>query len=274
MGWDGLLSLALSSGGSGGGEGTGRFRRSFRQRLGRSGGQGLLEFGFFDLDQSLVTSAATICFCFEGELVEEGVFAVVRGPDGEVEAPGDAGLGGLPKELGVGVLGEFVEANIAAIDGHGIGIGGESDDAGAVIEFDVADFDFFGGGGGMTVGIEAIDFEVLFAVRDDGAGEVEELGGGVGRLNVFEGAGVIFGGKEVIALFVTEAFADVFEGVAEGPADADGFFGEGEGLFALGVHEVVGLNPDGLVGHEIFGEGGGGVDGDGGEVHGFLIFDF
>src|SRR6266550_4236194 len=131
MGWDGLLSLALSSGGSGGGEGTGRFRRSFRRRLGGSGGQGILEFGFwiFDLEQSLVTSAATICFCyqslvtsaaticfcFEGELVEEGVFAVVRGPDGEVEAPGDAGLGGLPKELGVGVLGEFVEANIAAI---------------------------------------------------------------------------------------------------------------------------------------------------------------
>ncbi len=194
----------------------GGFRQSFRQSLGGSGGQSD-ERGFGLLHK----------------LVEEGVFAVVRGPDGEVEAPGDAGLGGLPKELGVGVLGEFVEANIAAIDGHGIGIGGESDDAGAVIEFDVADFDFLGGGGGMTVGIEAIDFEVVFAVRDDGAGEVEELGGGVGRLNVFEGAGVIFGGKEVIALFVTEAFADVFEGVAEGPADADGFFGESEGLFAL-----------------------------------------
>jgi len=69
------------------------------------------------------------------------------------------------------------------------------------------------------------------------------LGGGVGQLNVFEGAGVVFGGKEVIAFFMMETFADVFESVGEGPADADRLFGQGKGLFALGVHEVVGLNP-------------------------------
>ena len=60
---------------------------------------------------------------FEDEFVEKGVFAVVGGPDGHVEVPGDAGLGGLPEETGIGVLGEFVEANIAAVDGHGVWIG-------------------------------------------------------------------------------------------------------------------------------------------------------
>lgn len=79
-----------------------------------------------------------------GELVEEGVFAVVGGPDGDVAGPGDAGLDGLPQEFGVGVFGEFIEAHIAAIDGHGIGIGGKGDNTRAVLEFDVTDFNFFG----------------------------------------------------------------------------------------------------------------------------------
>ena len=57
-----------------------------------------------------------------GEFVEEGVFAVVGGPDGEVAGPGDAGLSGLPEEIGVGMLRKFVESDVAAIDGHGIRI--------------------------------------------------------------------------------------------------------------------------------------------------------
>ena len=73
---------------------------------------------------------------FVGEFVEEGIFAVVGGPDGEVVVPGDAALGGFPEETGVGVFGEFVETDVAAIDRHGLGIGGESDDARAVVEFD------------------------------------------------------------------------------------------------------------------------------------------
>ena len=68
------------------------------------------------------------------ELVEEGVFAVVGRPDGKVASPSDSALGGLPKEFGVGMLGEFVDANVAAVDGHGIGIRGKGDDAGAVIK--------------------------------------------------------------------------------------------------------------------------------------------
>ena len=38
------------------------------------------------------------------EFVEEGVFAVVRGPDGEIAGPGDAGLSGLPESLALGCL--------------------------------------------------------------------------------------------------------------------------------------------------------------------------
>jgi hypothetical protein len=74
-------------------------------------------------------------------------------------------------------------------------------------------------------------------------GEPEDLA------HVFEGTGVIFGGEEVVAIFELEAFANVFEGVSHGPADADGLLGEGEGLFALGVNGALGLYPRELVGH-------------------------
>ena len=36
----------------------------------------------------------------------------MRGPDGHVEAPGDPALGGFPKEAGVGVFGEFIQADV------------------------------------------------------------------------------------------------------------------------------------------------------------------
>jgi len=109
-------------------------------------------------------------------LVEESVFAVVGGPDREVAGPGDAGLGGLPEEFRIGVFGKFVEPDIAAIDSHGVGIGGESDDAGAVLEFDVADFDFFGERGGMAFGIEGFDFDNIFAVAQNRAGVPKHVG--------------------------------------------------------------------------------------------------
>ena len=91
-----------------------------------------------------------------GELIEEGVFAVVRGPDCEVAGPGDAGLGGLPEKFGVWMFGEFVETNIAAVNGHGVRVRRESNDAGAVLEFDVADLDFFGEGSRAPLGIEGL----------------------------------------------------------------------------------------------------------------------
>ncbi len=198
-----------------------------------------------------------------GELVEEGVFAIVSGPDRKIVAQGDAALGGFPKKLCIGMFCEFVEADVAAINGHGVRVGGKGDDAGPVIEFDVTYFDFLGGRSGTTFGIEQVDFEVIFAVRDDGASVVEKFGGGVGRMDVLESAGIVFGDEEIIAFLVSKTFADIFEAVAKSPADADRFFGESKGLLALSVEVVIGLNPDGLVEHEVFGKGGGAVDFDG-----------
>jgi hypothetical protein len=195
-----------------------------------------------------------------GELVEEGVFAIVGGPDGEVAGPGDAGLGGLPEEFGVGMPGEFVEADVTAVNRHGVGVGGESDDAGTVLEFDVADFDFFGEGSGMAFGVEGFDFDYVFAMAEDGAGETKHVGEIVNLIHVFESAGPIFGDEEVIAIGEAKTFADIFEAVAGAPADADGFFGQGEDLLVLGVDGVLGLDPVDLMGHEVFFEGEVGVD--------------
>ena len=200
-----------------------------------------------------------------GELIEEGVLAVVRGPDGEIAGPSDTALGDFPEEFGIGMFSEFIEADIAAVNGHGVGIGGEGDDAGTVVEFEVADFDFVGEGGGFALGIEAVDFEVIFAVTDDGAGEVEELGEAISLERVFEGTGIIFGDEEIIAPGKAKTFADVFEGIAEGPADADGFFREDEGALVPGMERFFGLDPVGLVGHEVFGQESGGIDFNGGE---------
>jgi len=55
------------------------------------------------------------------------------------------------------VFGEFVETDVAAVNGHGLGIGGESNDARAVIEFDDADFDFIGETAGAPFAIEPWD---------------------------------------------------------------------------------------------------------------------
>ena len=213
-----------------------------------------------------------------GELVEEGVFAVVGGPKGDVEAPGDAALGGLPKEPCVGVFGKLVEADVAPVNGHGLRVSREGDDAGAIIEFDGADFDFVGESGGAAFVVEARDFEVLFTVGNDGAGEVEEVGEFVDLVHVFESAGPVFGGEEVIAFVEAEPFTDVFESVGVGPADANGFFGQGIGLFVLGVDGVLALDPVELVGHEVAGEFGVGIDTgmgkNGAHGRGILIFDF
>src|SRR5262249_4039379 len=119
-----------------------------------------------------------------------GIFAIVRGPDGEVAGPGDAALGSLPEEFGIGMFGKFVEADIAAVNGHGVGVGGEGDNAGAVVVFDVADFDLFSEGGGPAIGVEAADLHVVFAMADDGAGEVENIGEVENEPHIFEGTGV------------------------------------------------------------------------------------
>ena len=54
-------------------------------------------------------------------------------------------MGEFPKgEAGIRVFSEFVEADVAAINGHGLGMSGKNDDAGLVIELEDADFDFVG----------------------------------------------------------------------------------------------------------------------------------
>ena len=158
---------------------------------------------------------------FLDEFIEEGVLAVVSGPDSEVAAPGDPALGSFPKKAGIGMLGKLVETDITSVNGHGLGIGRESDDARTVIEFDHADSDFIGKGSETAIGVEARDFEIILAVFKNGPSKVEKTGEAFAEPYVLEGGWKIPGGKEVIALFEAEAFADIFEGVGERPADAD-----------------------------------------------------
>ena len=179
------------------------------------------------------------------ELVEEGVFAVVGRPDSHVGSPGNAALGGFPEKPGIGMFGEFIEANIAAIDGHGLRMRRESANGGAVVEFDVAHFQFVGEARRMALLIEARDFVGFLAIGDDETSGIEKISHLSAQAHVLEGALIIFG-----AIFKAEAFADIFESVGIGPADADGFFSEGKGLLAQGMNGVFGLNPMDLIGYE------------------------
>src|SRR5438067_2223535 len=105
---------------------------------------------------------------FLGKLIEEGVFAIVGVPDGKVVTQSNAALGGFPEKFCVGMFGEFIEADIATVNSHGLGIGRESDDARAVVEFDDANFDLFDDGRWTAMLVELIDRHVLFAVGEDG----------------------------------------------------------------------------------------------------------
>ena len=91
--------------------------------------------------------------------------------------------------------------------------------------------------------IEGLHFDDIFAVAEDGAGVAKHVGEVVDVFHVFQGAGPVFGDEEVIAIFEAEAFANVFEGIGEGPADADGFFGESEDLLFSGMKGVFGFDP-------------------------------
>src|SRR5262249_51451466 len=149
----------------------------------------------------------------------------------------------------------LVEADVAAINGHGLGVGREGDDARAVVETDVAHLEFVGEGGGAAAAARAANLKVIFAMGDDGFGESEEVRVVVGEPDVLDGTGVIFGGEEIVTIGEAEALADVFEGVGPGETDADGFFAEYEGLEFSGVESVFGENPGELMGHEVIGEG-------------------
>src|ERR1043166_4261911 len=66
---------------------------------------------------------------FLGEFIEESVFAVMGGPNGDGAPPADAALSSFPKETRALVFGEFVEADVAAVNGHGLGMGRECKNA-------------------------------------------------------------------------------------------------------------------------------------------------
>ena len=158
------------------------------------------------------------------------------------------------------MLGEFIQADVAAVNSHGLGMGRESADGGAVVEPDVTDLDVIGEAGGAAIVIETGDFHEVFAMGHDGTGEIVKLGELVAQADVFECAGIVFGGEEVIALFEPETLADIFEGVGVGPANAHGFFSQGEGLFTPGMNNVFRLDPVDLVGRETLHEHGVGID--------------
>ena len=140
------------------------------------------------------------------------------------------------------------------------------------MEFDDAHFDFVGEASGFAVFVETRDFEIFLAMIDDSFGYIEDFDVFVADVHVFESAGPIFGGEEVIAVFVEKPFANVFEAVAESPADADGFFCEDERALFLGVEVIFGVDPTELVGSEDAAEDGGAVDSDGGKDDGHRSF--
>jgi len=55
--------------------------------------------------------------------------------------------------------------------------------------------------------------KILFAVGEDGFGEIKDFGELVALADVFQGAEIIFGSEEIIAVFEPEPFAYVFESV-------------------------------------------------------------
>src|SRR5437764_1368886 len=85
------------------------------------------------------------------------------------------------------------DGGAATVSGHGLGMGGEGNDARTVVEFDEADFYIVSGRGGFALGIEAVNFEVIFAMIDDGAGKGKQGRHVFGEAHVFESAGIIFG---------------------------------------------------------------------------------
>ena len=95
------------------------------------------------------------------------------GPDGQIEAPGDAARGGTPERFGINVEGKFIETDVAAVGAECVRIGTERENSGAVVEFDVADFEVFHEASVPAV-LEDWCSEAVDAVGEDGFGLVIE----------------------------------------------------------------------------------------------------
>ena len=110
------------------------------------------------------------------------------------------------------------------------------------------------------MGIGRFNFDHVFAVAENCAGIADQVGEVINVVHILKGAGPVFGDEKVVTIREAKAFTDIFEAVAESPADADGFFGESADLFSGFVERVFGLNPTHLIGREVFGQERFGID--------------
>ena len=122
--------------------------------------------------------------------------------------------------MGVGVERKFIEADVAAVSAERMRVRAEGENAGAVVEFDVADFEIFGETGVLTV-FEHRDFPILDAMGEDRFGVIEELAELVAGVHIFDGGCLVFAGEEIVASGMAQSLPNIFEGVGEGPTDAD-----------------------------------------------------
>ena len=72
------------------------------------------------------------CSRFHREFIEQRVVAVVGRPDGQIIAPGDSALGRFPEQPRVEMLGEFIQADVTAINRHRLGICRKDDPFGRI----------------------------------------------------------------------------------------------------------------------------------------------
>jgi hypothetical protein len=175
------------------------------------------------------------------ELIEEGADAAVGGDDGELAAPGGDGFGNAVKEALVLVEREFVEGDMAAFAGQGVGIRGKGIDTAAIGELEDVS-------GGIGVRIEEKSAEIL-------GGDVHEFSPVKAIFELEFGLELIAGRNEGIETRVVEADeTDEAIGVAIGKTNLAGFDGEFEGGLVL--------DPIALGGVEVGGWGvhGGGMD--------------
>lgn len=136
-------------------------------------GVGLGEFGFEFFEETLVEGIfegdavegdVSFVFAVSGlldEAVEEVVGAAVGGDDGDLAAPGDAGVGDGEEFLGVLVEGEFVEDTGASFSCLCVGAGGEGVDTATVSKFEVGvvRFEWIGEDWAVEVGFgEGVEF--------------------------------------------------------------------------------------------------------------------
>ncbi len=137
------------------------------------------------------------------DLEEEGGGAARGGDDGELAAPVGDGFGEGVEEALVRVEGKFVEGDVAAFTGEGVGVGGEGVDAAAIGEFEDV-------GGGTGIGFEEDFAEV-------GGADVEEIGPVAAIIELKAGLAKVAGGDKGVEAGVFGADeADEAEAVGVG----------------------------------------------------------